>query len=311
MKQLLFHLCRSLQNLCKFCKIAPYLKRNLFAQILQTSTEGETTVVSLCFIYGTILYEISRCPKMKVYSVELKRLTYEQVVEIFTEIEFPKSGDVIIFWSSESLKHNDWTTDGFKWKNQGTRKALIPTSPNDPAVYKNYYQMINRNKCINKEVIKDVYFFKDQAMPIIVHYLDKKTKVNSLLEYDSGPHGNVKSKENAENYQRTLPSVLGQIKENVSKRAPHLVYKETSKKRAVNKLKRFTYDVIANCHLMHFSLGFPNLILTAPDIRIICIDEELLLETKKAMAAFNSDNRICFQFDTPFNMTGYYVSVLS
>ncbi|RMZ94031.1 hypothetical protein BpHYR1_016848 [Brachionus plicatilis] len=186
---------------------------------------------------------------MKVYSVELKRLTYEQVVEIFTEfqssdqnhserIEFPKSGDVIIFWSSESSKHNDWTTDGFKWKNQGTRKALIPTSPNDPAVFKNYYQMIDRNKCINKEVIKDVYFFKDQAMPIIVHYLDKKTKANSLLEYDSGPHGNVKSKENAENYQRTLPSVLSQIKENVSKRAPHLVYKETSKKKGVRDLKQ-------------------------------------------------------------------------
>ncbi|RNA36001.1 hypothetical protein BpHYR1_023352, partial [Brachionus plicatilis] len=27
--------------------------RNLFAQILQTSAEGETTVVSLCFIYRT------------------------------------------------------------------------------------------------------------------------------------------------------------------------------------------------------------------------------------------------------------------
>ncbi|RNA41591.1 hypothetical protein BpHYR1_003477 [Brachionus plicatilis] len=32
-----------------------------FAQILQTSAEGETTVVSLCFIYRTILYEITQC----------------------------------------------------------------------------------------------------------------------------------------------------------------------------------------------------------------------------------------------------------
>ncbi|RNA41020.1 hypothetical protein BpHYR1_038781 [Brachionus plicatilis] len=27
-------------------------------------------------------------------------------------------------------------------------------------------------------------------------------------------------------------------------------------KNAVNKLKRLTYDEIANCHLMHISLGF-------------------------------------------------------
>ncbi|RNA08360.1 hypothetical protein BpHYR1_005316 [Brachionus plicatilis] len=33
-----------------------------FAQILQTFAEGERTVVSLCFIYRTILYEISQWP---------------------------------------------------------------------------------------------------------------------------------------------------------------------------------------------------------------------------------------------------------
>lgn len=61
---------------------------------------------------------------------------------------------------------------------------------------------------------------------------------------------------------------------------------------------------------MHISLGYPNHILTAPDIRIIGVDEELLKETKKTMSAFNKDNRVCFQFDTTFNLTGYYVSIL-
>ncbi|RMZ97224.1 hypothetical protein BpHYR1_053451 [Brachionus plicatilis] len=41
--------------------VSPSAERNLFVQILQTSAEGETTVVSLCFIYRTILYEISQC----------------------------------------------------------------------------------------------------------------------------------------------------------------------------------------------------------------------------------------------------------
>lgn len=61
---------------------------------------------------------------------------------------------------------------------------------------------------------------------------------------------------------------------------------------------------------MHISLSFPNHILTVPDIRIIGIDSELLKETKKSLAAFDNDNRVCFQFDTTFNLTGYYVSIL-
>jgi hypothetical protein len=86
--------------------------------------------------------------------------------------------------------------------------------------------------------VKDVYFFQDQTMPIIIHYLDKtKEDQNIEIDYDSGPHGNTKDK-NAESYQRTLPSVLSQIKESVSKKAPHLVYKETSKKKGVRDLKQ-------------------------------------------------------------------------
>ena len=61
---------------------------------------------------------------------------------------------------------------------------------------------------------------------------------------------------------------------------------------------------------MHISLGFPNMIVTAPDIRMIGIDDDLLKETKKTLTAFDSLDRVCFQFDTTFNLTGYYVSVL-
>lgn len=61
---------------------------------------------------------------------------------------------------------------------------------------------------------------------------------------------------------------------------------------------------------MHISLGFPNLILIVPDIRIIGLDLELLNETKKTLRAFDSSNRVCFLYDSTFNLTRYYVSIL-
>lgn len=61
---------------------------------------------------------------------------------------------------------------------------------------------------------------------------------------------------------------------------------------------------------MHVSLAFPNVIVTAPDIRIIGMDSELLKDIKKTLSIFDADNCVCFQFDTTFNLTGYYVSVL-
>ena len=58
------------------------------------------------------------------------------------------------------------------------------------------------------------------------------------------------------------------------------------------------------------SLNFPNHIVTAPDIRIIGIDSVLLDEIKKILKAFDGE-KINFQYDTTFNLTGYYTSILS
>ncbi|RNA08754.1 hypothetical protein BpHYR1_047430, partial [Brachionus plicatilis] len=44
-----------------------------FCTDLQTSAEGETTVVSLCFIYRTILYEISRCQIICFFIIPLQK----------------------------------------------------------------------------------------------------------------------------------------------------------------------------------------------------------------------------------------------
>jgi hypothetical protein len=56
-------------------------------------------------------------------------------------------------------------------------------------------------------------------------------------------------------------------------------------------------------------MGFPNYIVSVPDVRIIGMDDELLLETKKVMKA--SSSKTLFQYDTTFTLTGLYCSVLS
>ncbi|CAF0854701.1 unnamed protein product [Brachionus calyciflorus] len=238
------------------------------------------------------------------------------------QIIAPKSGDIIIFWTEDMLKVKDWVHDGLAWKNQGGKKPL-PPPPNEPMLFKTYFHLIMEDRVTNKNIIKDVYFMVDRLVPVVIHYLDKTKEGNVLLDYPPPLHGNTKNKENSEGFIRTLPSIFSQIKNNVTSKNAHIVYKETSKKNgprdlkqcqnlryAVNRLKRFTHDEVANCHLMHISLSFPNHILTVPDIRIIGIDNELLMETKKTLAAFDNQNRICFQYDTTFNLTGYYVSVL-
>jgi hypothetical protein len=103
---------------------------------------------------------------------------------------------------------------------------------------------------------------------------------------------------------------------------PHVVYKEASLaekpknlkqvqnlKYAINKQKRFAYDEIANVHLMHLTMSFPCQIMTAPDIRIKAVDNVLLKEVLKFCKA--SKTRVFMQYDTTFNLTGLYVSILS
>ena len=48
---------------------------------------------------------------------------------------------------------------------------------------------------------------------------------------------------------------------------------------------------------IYYSMGFPNYILSAPDVRIIAMEEELLIETKKVMKAayyLNKFLMVCF-----------------
>ncbi|RMZ95763.1 hypothetical protein BpHYR1_043262 [Brachionus plicatilis] len=265
---------------------------------------------------------------MNLYSTEHQKLNFAYVQEILSKfnhketpyvdfIKDPRPCNVVFFWTDDTQKKRDWVVDGLKWRNQGANK---PFPANDPVLFKSYYHLIDKDGLVSKEFTKESFYLKGQDLPVLIHYMGI---YDSDVEIESGPHGNIKQKESSQNYMRTLPSVMKELKEQVSQKAPSTVYKSTSKKKghrdlkqcqnlrfAVNRLKRFTYDEIANIHLMHVSLGFPNLILTAPDVRIIGMDDELIRDLKKTLDIFGSDNRVCFQFDTTFNLTGFYVSIL-
>ena len=71
-------------------------------------------------------------------------------------INFNLPKNYYYFWLNDSLKYNDRKTERL---NRRVKKTLIPTSPKDPPVFKSYYQIKERNKCINNVVIKDIYFY--------------------------------------------------------------------------------------------------------------------------------------------------------
>ena len=204
---------------------------------------------------------------MNVHSIEFNRLNTEYVKEIFDNFKpengnhnesiiAPKSGiyfldeiqheiisnpifkgDVIIFWSKDKTKCRDWLRDGVSWKNQGAKKPS-PPPPNDPILYKTYYHLIREDRSIDKLVVKDVYFTLHDTCPVLIHYIDKTKERNVELDYQPPVHGNLKNKENEEGYLRTLPSVYSQLKQKVSQKNPHLVYKESSKKNGPRNLKQ-------------------------------------------------------------------------
>ncbi|RNA38346.1 histone-lysine N-methyltransferase EHMT2-like [Brachionus plicatilis] len=173
----------------------------------------------------------------------------------------------------------------FYWKNN---VGNSPFPVENRVFYKSYFHL-QEDGTINKNVIKDVYVLVNKEIPVHIHYLDKTKDGNCEIDYKTGPH---------------------EIREKVTSSVSHLVYKDFSEKKGARDLKQCqNLRYVSNIPLMHISLGLPNLIVTAPDIRIVGIDDELLKETKKTLAVINKDNRVCFQYDT-FNLTGYYVSVL-
>ncbi|CAF1090303.1 unnamed protein product [Brachionus calyciflorus] len=75
----------------------------------------------------------------------------------------------------------------------------------------------------------------------------------------------------------------------------------------INKNKRFTTDSICNIHVMHLTLNWPCKVITIPNLNVIGLDSDLLIEFNRLKKAATA--QICLEYDTTFNSTGYYVSV--
>jgi hypothetical protein len=61
--------------------------------------------------------------------------------------------------------------------------------------------------------------------------------------------------------------------------------------------------------MLHISFNFPCHIMTAPDIRMICVDTISLEEVKKCITSLR--NSIMVQYDTTFNLTELDTSFFS
>lgn len=239
-----------------------------------------------------------------------------------------RPGQIYIFYTNNAKLFDDYTTDNFSWSNNG---ALKPQPANDPIVLKTYSKAKNNSGKLADEFQKHYWHLIDtekasnkelpKAVPVLIHYLGDSRNCKPA------PHGNFKNvevRDNLPSHQRTLPSILNAMKEKLTKTqtASHILYKEASQdekprnlkqvqyaKMCVNKNKRFRYDEFANCHLMHLSMNFPNMILSAPDVRIVAVDLVLLKESLKVIKS--SKKLVNLQYDTTFNLTGLYVSVIT
>jgi hypothetical protein len=232
-----------------------------------------------------------------------------------------KGAELYFFYTKDTKRFNDYSTDDYSWVNDGGKKKL---PVNNPIVYKSYYKIKDFNnpskglptfqrnifQLISNDNNKE-YFLA------LVHYFgDEKV-------YQPRIHGNRKVLDNVAPYIRTPPSVLNEIKSLVESNTAVYTYQNAptsikprnmkqcqNAKYAVNKNKRITHDEIVNTFILHTQLGFPNYILVAPDVRMVCVYDKLALEVRKTLRSATK-MKICFQYDTTFDLSGYYVSVLT
>lgn len=181
---------------------------------------------------------------------EQKALKWETVDQILSEFDKdtdvhvndrildPQGGEIYLFYTCDPLKYNDWRADGYIWKNMGANKSV---PPKDPVLLKSYFHAKNTEKIACNEFKREIWVKIGLESPVLIHYFGNNSN------FKPGPHGNIKDKESASAFQRTLPSILTQLKEKVVSKDAHMVYKENNKKsrnlkqcqniRYVNKFK--------------------------------------------------------------------------
>ena len=191
-----------------------------------------------------------------------------------------------------------------------------------------YFHIRNGNEKSSK-FRKSVYQMSgpnnSQNLKIVVYEGDN-------AEYKAMPHGNSMS-ENARPFQRTLPSVLSNLKSRINENPadrqnakelhnkirselPFVLNPSNTKQirniqASVNRTKRLSHDSLYNLHELYYHLdGYIAEIKTLPDLHVIVAHPEVISEFDR-LIQIKGDDAVCLFYDTTFETGDFYISTLS
>ena len=209
---------------------------------------------------------------------------------------------------------DDWRADGYRWRQNGLKKL-----PEKAPVFSKIYFCNTSPKGTNKSFLKEA--FKSMCGKTgIIHYLGDEA---TAVDY---PHGNAKSLTAA--HQRTAPSVLQSLKENIHSLASEVYKKKVTGglmpghsmlilrniKQVTNaqynsrQMMRLTKDAMYNlCEIAYKAPHFVKRIATFPDVQVICMDNWMAAEFNKLLQECSPS---MMTYDTTFQLGNFYVSPL-
>jgi hypothetical protein len=110
-------------------------------------------------------------------------------------------------------------------------------------MFRSYFNVALSSVQSSDQFQKIVYHLYDTsnqkpiAQPVFIHYLGCQSP-DELNSFKHLPHGNNKDKNHASSHQRTLPSVLSNLKSQLSTQLPINVYRLSSKNDGPRNVKQ-------------------------------------------------------------------------
>lgn len=209
---------------------------------------------------------------------------------------------------------DDWRADGYRWRQNGLKKL-----PEKAPVFSKIYFCNTSPNGMNKSFLKEA--FKSMCgKTVIIHYLGDEA---TAVDY---PHGNAKSL--TATHQRTAPSVLQSLKENIYSSAsevykkkvggglmpgysmlfPRNIKQVTNAQYNSRQKMRLTRDAMYNLHEIAYEAPhFVKRIATFPDLQVICMDNRMAAEFNKLL---QEGSPSMMTYDTTFQLGDFYVSPL-
>ena len=153
---------------------------------------------------GAVLYKKFEEHEKFDYVEALRIFVSPDRTKVSTIAPYHPEGRTVYLFSGEN---DDWKADGYTWRYNGKKEKVI----SGVTVTKIYFHIRNGNEKSSK-FRRSVYQMSgpnnSQNLKIVVYEGDN-------AEYKAMPHGNSKS-ENARPFQRTLPSVLSNLKSRIN-----------------------------------------------------------------------------------------------